>query len=173
MNKMNKIYIIGIIGILLFVGLATAVLVSGQDIRNLEARYSSGKISVTGNYYDNRNVSSDFGMFYAYCYHNNTQILLGQQELNGLSHSSKGNVEWIYILSNETDCKKGDNVSISFDDWESFSPLWNSSSVVVTKKHHHRNVNNNNDTNEVPEFGLIAGGLALVGAVSIFMYKRK
>jgi hypothetical protein len=171
---MNKIYSIGLIGILLFVGLVSAhYIVPGQDVRNLEARYSGGVVSVTGDYYDNRNVSSDFGMFYAYCYHNNTQILLGTQKLDGLSYSDKGNLEWIYINSNDTtNCIKGDNVSISFDDWESFSPLWNSTSVEVLYRRHHSNVNPNTN-NEVPEFGLIAGALALVGAIGIFMYKRK
>jgi LPXTG-motif cell wall-anchored protein len=29
------------------------------------------------------------------------------------------------------------------------------------------------DNNEVPEFGVIAGAIALVGALGIFLYRRK
>jgi hypothetical protein len=31
----------------------------------------------------------------------------------------------------------------------------------------------NTDSNEVPEFGAIAGGIALVGALGIFLHRRR
>lgn len=169
---MNKNIFVWVLVLLL----AVVVVSATDDLRvgRLDARVSSDLIIVDGVIYGSDNVNASDGFMDVFCRHDNGSmnitVLLAGNVPYSWSYSSNGLQSSFFIYGNNSDlvCKKGDFAWVQLYDGNEYV----SREVVITRHHHHHSVDSGDDNNEIPEFGVIAGAVALLGCVGIYLFRR-
>lgn len=145
-------------GLLVMMGMVTALT---DTFKHVDARYSGGKIIVSGSYYTNLEP----GTIRAFCRHDTTNILVGEHNYTDLSNSADGRVTSFYITSENTGCIKGDLAWV-----ESRGIISN----TTIHKHSHTNIPyNSEEPSGVPEFGPVALVIAAIGTMLGIVYLRR
>jgi len=152
---MNKSIVL-IIGLLL-VGMVSAV--NELTVNNIYARESGSNVRV--DFWISNTLPHEIksAITAAYCTHNNTQYLIAT-EVDSIFESRN-----FITLNGYTNCTIGDPVWVRVGEY--ISPSTN----ITTYGRAH--INTNTAPNEVPEFGVFGGIMALIGVIGILIYTRR